>query len=107
MILATINIDELRMTMVLVVIERDNLERMKEADPITLESINYKGLLEVPKYPNNLNLLIAYEEDDEELYRLAQQGGMLLLKYLERGRKWREGEDGTKNAVRLSPRVKG
>ena len=102
MILATLNIDDLQQTVVLIVIERDNLERMKKADPITLESVNNRGLLEVPRYPNNLNLLIAYEEDEVELYRLARQGGPGLLLYLERGRKWREAEDGTKNAVHLS-----
>jgi hypothetical protein len=102
MIAAMFSFDEEAKSVLVVVIETDNLERMKTADPITLESISEGGALAPPRYPLNFSILIAYEPDREELYRLAKiSPPMELLRWLERGRKFIEGVDGIVHAHRI------
>ena len=101
MIAAMLNVDPLKQSILVVVIEGDNLDRMKKADPITLESTKEGGLLEPPKYPLNLSLLIAYEEDQDELYRRAKTNAVEMLKWLERGRVFIKGVDGKVEAFRI------
>jgi hypothetical protein len=101
MIMTMIDVDPRRQSILYVVIEKDNLERMRKADPITLESKQMGGMLPVAKYPGNFSLLIAYEEDDAELYRMAKVGGIELLKWLERGRVFVPGLDGKGEAFKV------
>lgn len=103
MIVATIDLPSPDRTVLVMIIEKDNLDRMRVADPITLESRAMGGHV-MPKirHPENLSLLVAYEEDDVELYKLARAGDMIeLLRYLERGRKWKPEMDGKENMFRL------
>lgn len=82
-------------SILLIVIERDNLERIRNADPISLESKNRGGMMPVPKHPEAFSLLIAYEDDQVELYRRVREGSASdLLRWLERGRKFIPGVDG-------------
>jgi hypothetical protein len=106
MIMSMVNLElELR-SVLLVIIEKDNLERMQKADPVTLESFARGGGLQYPAFPRNLSVLIAYEEDQPKLYELAKaankdaEGVMALFKYLERGREFIEGKDGMKHIKR-------
>lgn len=102
MIAAMLDVNELQQSILFIVIERDNLERMKKADPITLESVSHGGLLPVPKYPQDFSILIAYEEDDDELYRRARAGNTgELIRWLERGRQFIPGLDGKKEAFKI------
>jgi hypothetical protein len=101
MIAAMLNVPGLNESILLVVIERDNLERMRTADPITLESIQKGGILSAPHYPMSFSVLVAYEEDDAELYRMAKGPPLELLKWLERGRKWVPGLDGKENSFSI------
>jgi hypothetical protein len=89
MVAAMLNIKELHKSVLIVVVETDNLERMKDGDPCTLESISQGGALAPPLYPLNLATLIAYEPDTTELYIKAQGDPLEFLRWLERGRKWR------------------
>ena len=93
MIMTMINLDKYQQTILIVVFDKSNLDRMGQADPITLESVKKGGLLPVPAYPQNFSILLGYEENDAELYRMAKIGGVELLKWLERGRKWTD-QDG-------------
>lgn len=71
-----------------IVLERENLDRMKEADPADLQLLEYlKGpILNAPL--KQLNLVIAYEEDLNELLRIKKEGNAWdLIRWLERGRK--------------------
>jgi hypothetical protein len=102
MIAAMINVDELQQSILFVVIERDNLDRMKKADPATLESVMKGGILAPPRWYMNFSVLIAYEEDDAELYRrVNESNGLELLQWLERGRKFIKGLDGKENAFSI------
>jgi hypothetical protein len=106
MILAQLDIDDLQATVLVVVIEADNLARMRKADPVTLESIAQGGLLKPIKYPSKFSLLIAYEEDEVELYKLAQKGGIGLIEWLRRGYRFDKSKgDGTENAFSLTRRT--
>lgn len=96
-----VNFDELKQSILYVVLEEDNLRRMNLADPVTLESAKKGGLLPRPVYPENFSVLIAYERDTDELYRKAQEGGAILLKWLERGRVFKPGVDGVGEAFRI------
>lgn len=101
MIMTMINIAPLKQSILVTVIEQDNLERMKTADPITMESERAGGYLPAPDYPQNFSLLIAYEEDQDELYRMAKTGGVEFLSWLERGRKFIKGVDGKRQVFRI------
>jgi len=104
MILIALNIPTTQQTVIAVVLEKDNLARMQEGDPVTLESVNGGGILPVPRYPHNTSILIAYLEDTKELYDIAQKTGnnpLAMLAYLEKKRQWRPEVDGKENSVSL------
>lgn len=101
MIVAMLNITELQQSILIVVIERDNLDRMRKADPVTLESIPKGGILKPPLYPLNFSTLIAYEPDAEELKAKATGNALEFLQWLERGRVFIQGKDGSENARAL------
>jgi hypothetical protein len=104
MIVASFNIEEQRRSVLVVIIEPDNLNRMHKADPITLESILDGGVLPPPRFPNNFGILIAYEEDQPQLLAIAKSHDFgALIRYLERGRVFIPGVDGAEHTTRLSP----
>ena len=99
MIMSMVNIPGEGRSLLVIVIEKDNFERMQKADPISFESTRAGGFLPPPMFPLNMSVLIAYEEDQETLYELGRQaknpeGVIELIKYLERGRVFVEGKDG-------------
>jgi hypothetical protein len=103
MIATLVNHDELRTSYLVVVIQPDNLKRMRKADPVTLETVAMHGILPVAKYPDRLAVLIAYEEDEEEVYRVATSGSFAeMSKYLTRGYKFLRDDDGTERAFSLN-----
>jgi hypothetical protein len=97
MIAAMLNIDNLQQSILVVVIESGNQRRMELGDPITLESTNNGGALTPPRYPQNFNLLIAYESNEKKLYEMAKGPIVDFLRYLESGRKFYPGIDGVVN----------
>lgn len=99
MIFSMLNDDEKRESIIILVIERENLERMRRADPATLESPQRGGIMQTPKYPEQLSILVAYEGDDAELYRRIRAENLAeLLRWLERGRQFDPERDGKENA---------
>jgi hypothetical protein len=104
MILFHLNISAAQRTVLCIVLEKDNLDRMRAGDPVTLESCNGGGLLPVPRYPEHLSILVAYLEDSTEFYEIARKNPgnpMSLLSYLEKKRQWRPEVDGTEKATNL------
>ena len=101
MIVSRLNFHHNKSSVLIVIIEKDNLDRMKRADPITIEGASRGGkVMPGILFPDNLSLLIAYEEDDVELYTLAKTGDLsALLHWLERGRKFDPKTDGPENVV--------
>jgi len=101
-IAAMLNLDKMARSILIVVLEDNNLDRMKKADAVTLESILNGGVLPPPRYPLNLNVLIAYEPDEVELYKRSQGDPWELLEWLERGREFIKGVDGTENSFSMN-----
>ncbi|HEV8189495.1 MAG TPA: hypothetical protein VGP83_17200 [Pyrinomonadaceae bacterium] len=88
MLFAQINIDELKQTIWLIVLEAANLQRMQVADPINLEADSRGGLIHTPKYPDNMSVLVAYEWDTGPIDQLSLSGDLYsFLDHLERGRR--------------------
>jgi hypothetical protein len=75
-------------SLLVIVIEADNLDRMKKSDPITLKSEQMGGILKTVGHAARFRVLVAYEQDSGPLYEFLQkqdQGG--LMQYLLRGYK--------------------
>jgi hypothetical protein len=78
----------------IVVIEADNLERMKQGDPITLNTEEFGGVLSNLD-PSKLQMIIAYEQDSTKLQEIAATGdATALINWLSRGYKFIPGVDG-------------
>ena len=102
MLLTLVDNDASKESYLLIVIEHDNFVRMCQSDPITLETRANGGVIPVPKYPEGLRILIAYEEDSVTLWKLGQGGKFQdMVDYVTRGWNFRRGEDGTENAFSL------
>jgi hypothetical protein len=98
MIMAMLDIDASQESILVVVLQPENLIRMQHADQATLESINRGGILPPPLYPKNLSMLVAYEENAEELQKRLEAGNVIrLVQWLERGRQFVDGLDGKEN----------
>jgi hypothetical protein len=107
MIAAMINFDEMKRSILVVVIESGNLRRMELGDPATLESIYNGGILPPPRYPLNLNVLIAYDVNEKKLHEMARGPVMEFVQYLERGRKFYKEIDGVENASAIRRKETG
>ena len=102
MIAAMVNFDDQKQTILVIVIEPDNFERMKEADPVTLESTTEGGWLQPPQFPFNFSILFGYETNQEELHSKAKTlNPAEFIKWLERGRKFIPGVDGVQHVHRI------
>jgi hypothetical protein len=101
MIVTMLDIDPQEKSILFVVLERPNIERMKVGDPVTLESPLAGGILPAPKYPQDFSLCIAYEPDHDELYKMCAKGGKEFLMWLERGRVFIPGVDGPGKAFKV------
>ena len=80
------------------VLERENLERMRQGDPA---DIQLKTMMQPGMSPRkfrhtearDLDVVIAYEEDEAIITELMTMGGLpAVLAYLERGRQIKAGD---------------
>lgn len=102
MVYTTLNIDATKESIIVVVIQPENLRRIRNADPITLESERRGGIMQPVKYPDQLSLLIAYENDEDEVYKRVRTGNLgELLEWLERGRRFIPGVDGKEQSFTI------
>lgn len=103
MMATLVNNDERKESYLIVVIEPDNLARMRKHDPITLETVASGGILGTAKYPERLMMLVAYEEDEVALWKAAQTGTLGdLIKLLRRGYKFNRDVDGTERSFSVN-----
>jgi len=102
MLMTLVDNDQDKTSYLVIVLEKDNLERMRHADPMTLETRARGGRLPVAKYPEALRILVGYEEDEETLWKMGQRGNFgEMIEYLTRGWEFRQGIDGTEHAFSL------
>lgn len=78
---------------VVLVLEKENLDRMREADPLDLQLRSYAGHMRLDRPIRDLDFIIAYEEDLNTLMDISKRQDLpALLKWIERGRKNQPGD---------------
>ncbi len=78
--------------MLVLILERENLERMRQGDPYDLK-LNTVPILRIDRRIGQLDLVIAYEEDVGTLMAFKEQNNLAgLMQWLERGRKHQIGD---------------
>lgn len=86
MIQTIANDPENKRTYLVVIIERDNFERMKRADPITINPLLEGGTLPPIMFPERFNIVIAYEEDAGPVYEALRRNDMgAVIRHVTRG----------------------
>lgn len=76
-----------------VILERDNVERMGEADPVDIQLRTYGMRLPTARPIGDLDLVICYEKDKSAVLEAHKAGDIEgLMAYLERGRRVLAGE---------------
>lgn len=70
------------------VLEKENMDRMKEADPFDVHFSAYKSHIPVDRPIRQLDIIVAYEEDTNTLMEFQSKNDLAgLMKWLHRGRK--------------------
>jgi hypothetical protein len=92
MIVMQMDNDEDRETIIVIIIEPENLHRMEQADPITLQSgAERGGFLKTITFPDKLRMIIGYEAEPGRFYEMLQQGRTAdMLRDLMRGYQFTE-----------------
>jgi hypothetical protein len=79
-----------RRRILILILERENLVRLQQADPIDLKTDDY---FISQQNASGIELLIAYEGERERVIAMLKSGGVTeVVKYLERGRTVYDGE---------------
>jgi hypothetical protein len=79
--------------LLIIVLTKENLERMSEGDPFDLQTRAYAGQLDLDQPVGALDIIVAYEEDAARIDRLARAGDLNgIIQHLERGRKHLPGD---------------
>src|SRR3974390_1432810 len=103
MITAMLDSDEKRESILFVVLEPPTIKRLEEGVVTMILSEREGGNLGIPapKYPRALSLVIGYEPDDLEAFRMARGDTKELQEWLLGGGKFIEGvdkDDGSTNS---------
>jgi hypothetical protein len=78
---------------VVLILEKENLDRMREADPFDLQLRVYASGINVNRPIRELDFVIAYEEDTDLIAGFKMRNDIAgLVKWIERGRKHRIGD---------------
>jgi hypothetical protein len=78
---------------VVMILEKENLDRMKEADPFDVHFRAYRRHMNIHRPIGELDFILAYEEDTNAILEFKRKNDLLgLLCWLERGRKVLPGE---------------
>ena len=76
----------------ILVIEKENLDRMKEGDPFDIQLSQVPMLDDLVRI-GDVDLVVAYEEDQEKIVGFRDKGDLAgLIAWLERGRKIKPGD---------------
>lgn len=79
--------------LLLVILTKDNLERMKMGDPFDMQARSYPNQLDLSQPLGNLDIVVAYEEDEDRIMAMASKGDIAgIIARVERGRVHRKGD---------------
>ncbi len=74
------------------ILEKENMDRMREADPFDLQLRTVPGL-SINRPIRDLDFVIAYEEDVDTIMGFKEKGDLAgLMQWIERGRKHQVGD---------------
>jgi hypothetical protein len=100
-----VNDDQAQRSMLYVILAKENVERMAQADPAVLPSTSAGGLIETVKYPANFYIFLCYEPDTGLLMEALSEGNTAhLMSFLLRGYKVLETDGQEICNFRLEPR---
>jgi hypothetical protein len=84
-----------------VVLEKENLDRMERADPADFPLKAYEKVLDLDRPIRDLDLVIAYETDITKIREFARSGDIAgLSRWIERGRQILPGDLGEPVSLR-------
>lgn len=79
--------------LLLIILTPDNLKRMKAGDPFDMQARSFPNQMELSQPLGNLDIVVAYEEDEEAIMAMAQKGDIPgIMARVERGRVHRPGD---------------
>lgn len=88
--------------MLLIILSKDNLERMQEGDPFDIQTRAYAHQMNLDARIGDLDIVVAYEEDEEAILALAKNSDLAgIIARVERGRVHRPGDAAPPVSVRV------
>lgn len=93
MITAMLDSDEKHESILFIVLEPPAMKRLKDGVATRIQSERSGGLLPAPKYPKALSVVIGYEPDELEAFRMARGTTTELQNWMVRGGEFVEGVD--------------
>lgn len=91
--------------MLLIILTKENLERMKEGDPFDLQTRAYAGQMNLDGKIGDLDIVVAYEEDEKAIMELAEQNDLAgIIARVERGREHKPGDMTPPVSIKKKPR---
>ena len=79
--------------LLIIVLTKDNLDRMRAGDPFDFQARNLAQQLALNARVDSLDIVVAYEEDEARIQQFAKENDIEgLLRHIERGRVHRPGD---------------
>lgn len=91
--------------LLLIILTKDNLKRMRLGDPFDMQPRAYSNQMNVDGKIRDLDIVIAYEEDEEAIMALAKKNDLAgIMARCERGRVHKPGDAAPPVSVRKEKR---
>jgi hypothetical protein len=79
--------------LLMIILTKDNLERMKEGDPFDMQTRAYASQMNLSAKLGDLDIVVAYEGDEVALTKLAADGDLAgIIARIGRGRVHKPGD---------------
>ena len=79
--------------LLMIILTKDNLERMKEGDPFDMQTRAYASQMNLSAKLGDLDIVVAYEEDEAAIVEMAKNSDLAgIIARVERGRVHRPGD---------------
>ena len=79
--------------LLLIILTKDNLERMRKGDPFDMHTRQLAGQMNPDGKIGDLDIVVAYEEDEAAIIKLAEKNDLpAIIARIERGRVHQPGD---------------